>query len=44
VATLTGYRAHPSMTNVVAYIVFWAVIWALTRWVRGSQQPQRQPA
>lgn len=44
VATLTGYRAHPSMTNVVAYIVFWVVIWMLTRWVRSSQQPQRQPA
>ncbi|CAM2143556.1 high-affinity iron transporter [Pararobbsia alpina] len=44
VATLTGYRAHPSMTNLVAYVVFWAVIWLLTRWVRGAQQPQRRPA
>ncbi|HTJ91631.1 MAG TPA: FTR1 family protein [Pararobbsia sp.] len=44
VATLTGYRAHPSMTNLVAYLVFWAVIWMLTRWVRTAQQPQRSPA
>lgn len=44
VATLTGYRAHPSMTNLAAYVVFWAVIWALTRWVRSVQQPQRRPA
>jgi high-affinity iron transporter len=44
VATLTGYRAHPSMTNLVAYVVFWAAIWALTRWMDPARQPQRRPA
>ncbi|MEJ0004035.1 MAG: FTR1 family protein [Pararobbsia sp.] len=45
VATLTGYRAHPAMTNLVAYVVYWAVIWALLRYVRpAAAQPQSRPA
>lgn len=31
VATLTGYRAHPSLMNVLAYLAFWAVVLRLRR-------------
>ncbi|MCM2548417.1 FTR1 family iron permease [Burkholderia glumae] len=31
VATLTGYRAHPALTNLVAYLAYWAVVYALLR-------------
>ncbi len=31
VATLTGYRAHPSLTNVLAYLAFWVVVLFLRR-------------
>ncbi|MBN3740799.1 MULTISPECIES: FTR1 family protein [Burkholderia] len=31
VATLTGYRAHPALTNLVAYAVYWAVVWLLMK-------------
>jgi high-affinity iron transporter len=44
VATLTGYRAHPSLTNLVAYALYWAAIWALVRYTRASPQTQRWPA
>ena len=44
VATLTGYRAHPAMTNLVAYAVYWLVIWGLTRYMRPSGQTQSRPA
>jgi high-affinity iron transporter len=39
IATLTGYRAHASLTNVVAYALFWMVIWALLRHRTPGQQP-----
>jgi high-affinity iron transporter len=29
VATLTGYRAHPAGMNLIAYAVYWAVIFLL---------------
>ncbi|MGI4856293.1 MAG: FTR1 family iron permease [Janthinobacterium lividum] len=32
VATLTGYRAHPSLTNLLAYVAYWVVVWALLRY------------
>jgi len=31
VATLTGYRAHPAGMNLIAYVVYWAVIFLLLR-------------
>ena len=31
VATLTGYRAHPAGMNLIAYAVYWAVIFLLMR-------------
>ncbi|CAN7285414.1 FTR1 family protein [Trinickia sp. LjRoot230] len=32
VAALTGYRAHPSLTNLAAYVLYWAVVaWLLRR-------------
>ncbi|KAB0641421.1 FTR1 family iron permease [Burkholderia latens] len=31
VATLTGYRAHPALTNLVAYVAYWAVVWLLMK-------------
>ncbi|KWF94149.1 FTR1 family iron permease [Burkholderia cepacia] len=37
VATLTGYRAHPALTNLVAYAVYWAVVWLLMK--RVSRRP-----
>ncbi|AOJ07646.1 FTR1 family iron permease [Burkholderia mayonis] len=37
VATLTGYRAHPSLTNLVAYAVYWAVVYLLLK--RASRHP-----
>ncbi|MBY4716196.1 FTR1 family iron permease [Burkholderia cepacia] len=37
VATLTGYRAHPALTNLVAYAVYWAVVWLLMK--RASPRP-----
>jgi high-affinity iron transporter len=41
IATLTGYRAHPSLLNVLAYAAFWALVWLLTRRAnRVAQMPQ----
>ncbi|MDN7639117.1 FTR1 family iron permease [Burkholderia cepacia] len=37
VATLTGYRAHPALTNLVAYAVYWAVVWLLMK--RANRRP-----
>ncbi|WP_118185762.1 FTR1 family iron permease [Paraburkholderia phosphatilytica] len=37
VATLTGYRAHPALMNLIAYAAYWAVVWLLVR--RASRQP-----
>ncbi|MFL9871299.1 FTR1 family iron permease [Paraburkholderia megapolitana] len=31
VATLTGYRAHPALMNLIAYAVYWAVVYLLIR-------------
>jgi high-affinity iron transporter len=31
VATLTGYRAHPAGMNLLAYAVYWAVVFTLLR-------------
>ena len=31
IATLTGYRAHPSLLNVLTYAAFWLAVWFLTR-------------
>ncbi|MCG1054332.1 FTR1 family protein [Mycetohabitans sp. B5] len=46
VATLTGYRAHPALANVIAYALFWLVVWVLLRWTRQRQSScaQRKPA
>ncbi|KVO06284.1 FTR1 family iron permease [Burkholderia ubonensis] len=37
VATLTGYRAHPALMNLIAYAVYWAVVWLLLK--RTSRRP-----
>ncbi|CAN0622377.1 high-affinity iron transporter [Burkholderia multivorans] len=37
VATLTGYRAHPALANLVAYAAYWAVVWLLLK--RASRRP-----
>jgi high-affinity iron transporter len=39
VATLTGYRAHPALTNLVAYALYWALVNWLMR--RASRAPVR---
>jgi len=31
IATLTGYRAHPSLTNVLTYAAFWLLVRILSR-------------
>ncbi|KAF1028341.1 MAG: Ferrous iron permease EfeU [Burkholderia plantarii] len=31
VATLTGYRAHPALTNLLAYAAYWLVVWLLLK-------------
>ncbi|KMY86178.1 High-affinity iron permease [Candidatus Paraburkholderia calva] len=43
VATLTGYRAHPAGMNLVAYAVYWIVIYLLLR-RSNSQMAQKQKA
>jgi len=42
VATLTGYRAHPALMNLIAYGVYWAVVYLLVR--RASRKPSQQAA
>ncbi|KWD84893.1 FTR1 family iron permease [Burkholderia ubonensis] len=37
VATLTGYRAHPALMNLIAYAAYWAVVWLLLK--RASRRP-----
>jgi high-affinity iron transporter len=37
VAALTGYRAHPALTNLVAYALYWLVVGWLAR--RASRAP-----
>ncbi len=43
VATLTGYRAHPAGMNLVAYAVYWIVIYLLVR-RSNHQMTQKQKA
>lgn len=39
VAALTGYRAHPALTNVVAYALYWLVVgWLVRRAGRAPAQ------
>ncbi|TDR04163.1 FTR1 family iron permease [Paraburkholderia silvatlantica] len=35
VATLTGYRAHPALMNLIAYAAYWLVAWFLVRRATG---------
>jgi high-affinity iron transporter len=35
VATLTGYRAHPALMNLMAFAVYWGVVWLLVRRANG---------
>ena len=46
VATLTGYRAHPAGMNLIAYAVYWAVIFLLLRRSKNrmAQKSARRPA
>jgi len=46
VATLTGYRAHPAGMNLIAYAVYWVVIFLLLRRSKNrmAQKPARRPA
>ena len=34
ISTLTGYRAHPSLMNLLAYVAFWLVVAGLMRFAR----------
>jgi high-affinity iron transporter len=42
VATLTGYRAHPALTNLIAYAVYWGVVYLLVR--RANRRPVQRAA
>ncbi|WP_233863667.1 FTR1 family iron permease [Paraburkholderia adhaesiva] len=35
VATLTGYRAHPALMNLIAFAAYWGVVWLLVRRANG---------
>ncbi|TAL55554.1 FTR1 family protein [Pandoraea sp.] len=39
IATLTGYRAHPAVMNLLVYAAYWAVVWLFLR----RAQPQARP-
>ena len=43
-ATLTGYRAHPSLTNLLAYLLYWAVVGALLHFGTRRRVPARSRA
>jgi high-affinity iron transporter len=43
VATLTGYRAHPAGMNLLAYAVYWGVIFLLLR-VSKKRMARKQTA
>lgn len=43
VATLTGYRAHPSGMNLLVYALYWLFIWALLKRA-GAPAKQVKPA
>ncbi|WP_225721135.1 FTR1 family iron permease [Candidatus Vallotiella sp. (ex Adelges kitamiensis)] len=34
IATMTGYRAHLALANLLAYVLFWLVVWILLRRTR----------
>jgi len=36
-AALTGYRAHPALTSLIAYALFWAGVWGMLRPGRRSR-------
>ncbi|WP_153100807.1 FTR1 family iron permease [Paraburkholderia hayleyella] len=40
VATLTGYRAHPALMNLLAYALYWGVVYLLVR--RANRRPVQQ--
>jgi high-affinity iron transporter len=40
VATLTGYRAHPALTNLIAYALYWGVVYVLVRRAKGRSTRQ----
>jgi high-affinity iron transporter len=42
VATLTGYRAHPALMNLLAYAVYWGAVYLLVR--RANRKPAPQAA
>ena len=42
VATLTGYRAHPALMNLIAYALYWGVVYLLVR--RANRLPAQQAA
>lgn len=42
VATLTGYRAHPALMNLLAYAFYWVVVYLLAR--RASRGPAQRTA
>jgi high-affinity iron transporter len=42
VATLTGYRAHPALMNLIAYAVYWGVVYLLVR--RANRLPAQRAA
>ncbi|MGH8782502.1 FTR1 family iron permease [Paraburkholderia sp.] len=42
VATLTGYRAHPALMNLLAYALYWVVVYLLVR--RASRGPAQRTA
>lgn len=44
IATLTGYRAHPALANVVVYLLYWGLIWAVMRGSNRRLQANRRPA
>jgi high-affinity iron transporter len=44
VSTLTGYRAHPSLMNLLAYVAYWLVIAMLLRRSERHMQTRSHPA
>ncbi|MBE2278253.1 MAG: FTR1 family protein [Rhodobacteraceae bacterium] len=36
-AALFGYRSQPIVWNLLMYVLFWGVVWALFRWQKHSQ-------
>ncbi|MCW0210654.1 FTR1 family protein [Achromobacter veterisilvae] len=38
-ADFAGYRALPALTSVLLWVAYWAIVWALLRWVGGKAAP-----